>query len=158
MPVNLAWSQQQRHVSAPRRLIAVAREICLLQGRFDSNRKKHIHFVFNHSRFRAAYDFLCLRAASGLADSMQADWWTRFQETDGTGRRQMLRERNRKPTKPKLIFPSPISAEGWVAMSAIAILAMRNARSHSDQGKRGFVHPPYDSLHTRLQCYKRRRR
>lgn len=96
---KLAWSQQQRQVSAPRRLIAVAREICLLQGRFGSNRKKHIHFVFNHSRFRAAYDFLCMRAASGLGDPAQADWWTRFQETDGSGRKRMLRERSNKPAK-----------------------------------------------------------
>lgn len=91
---SLAWSQQQRHVSAPRRLIAVAREICLLQGRFGSNRKRHIHFVSSHPRFRAAYDFLCLRADSGLGDSTQVDWWTQFQEADSAARRQMVRERS----------------------------------------------------------------
>ncbi len=91
--VRQAWVRQQRHVSAPRRLIAVAREICLLQRRFESRGKKHLQFVFNHPRFRAAYDFLCLRADSGLVDRLQADWWTQFQETDNAGRRQMIYER-----------------------------------------------------------------
>ncbi len=91
--VSHAWMQQQRCVSAPRRLIAVAREICLLQQRFESRRKKHLQFVSSHPRFRAAYDFLCLRADSGLGDRAQAEWWTQFQETDGAGRRQMVHER-----------------------------------------------------------------
>lgn len=91
--VGEAWKQQQRHVSSPRRLTAVARAICLLQKRFESRRSKHLHFVFNHPRFRAAYDFLCLRADSGMGDRVQAEWWTQFQETDQAGRRKMLHER-----------------------------------------------------------------
>ncbi len=97
--VSHAWMQQQRCVSAPRRLIAIAREICLLQKRFESHRKKHLQFVFNHRRFRAAYDFLCLRADSGLGDRVQAEWWTQFQETDGAGRRQMIHERSGGPRR-----------------------------------------------------------
>ena len=88
-----AWVQQQRYVSAPRRLIAIAREICMLQKGLESRRRKHLNFAFSHRRFRAAYDFLCLRAESGFCDRMQAEWWTQFQETDDTGRQQMLRER-----------------------------------------------------------------
>ena len=89
-----AWSQQRQHVSAPRNLIEVAREICLLQRHLESHRKKHLQFVANHSRFRAAYDFLCLRADSGLSDPEQAVWWTQFQEVNGAERRQMMRERS----------------------------------------------------------------
>ena len=91
--INGAWLNQQQYVSAPRRLTVVAREICLLQDRFKSNRRKHLQFVLNHSRFRAAYDFLCLRADVGLEDRARADWWTQIQETDNAGRKQMMRER-----------------------------------------------------------------
>ena len=91
--ISQAWLRQRQYVAAPRRLTGVAREICQLQRHFESRRKKHLLFVANHSRFRAAYDFLCLRAESGLADRRQAEWWTRFQDTDHGGRKQMMHER-----------------------------------------------------------------
>ena len=91
--VGNAWKRQQRYVSSPRKLTAVARAICLLQKRFGSRRSKHLYFVFNHPRFRAAYDFLCLRADGGMGDRVQAEWWTQFQETDSAGRREMLHQR-----------------------------------------------------------------
>ena len=36
-----------------------------------------------HPRFRAAYDFLLLRATSGEVDQELADWWTEYQEENG---------------------------------------------------------------------------
>ena len=92
--VSHAWSQQQQCVSSPRRLVAAAREICLLQKHFESRRRKHLYYVSAHPRFRAAYDFLVLRADAGLGDRAQAEWWTQFQEADNAGRRQMLHERS----------------------------------------------------------------
>ena len=92
--ISQAWAQQQQYVSSPRRLVGIAREICLLQRRLESNRKKHLQFVIGHPRFRAAYDFLCLRADSGMGESAQADWWTQFQEVGHAERRQMMLERS----------------------------------------------------------------
>ena len=41
-------------------------------------------------RFRAGYDFLCLRAQSGEIDDDIAQWWERFQEADGPAREALL--------------------------------------------------------------------
>ena len=43
-------------------------------------------------RFRAAYDFLLLRAETGEAEQSLADWWTRFQSVDENERRVMVAE------------------------------------------------------------------
>ena len=36
--------------------------------------------LLHHPRFRAAYDFLCLRAETGDKVQEQARWWTKAQE------------------------------------------------------------------------------
>jgi poly(A) polymerase len=43
-----------------------------------------------HPRFRAGYDFLCLRAASGETDAELAQWWTEFQAADPARREALL--------------------------------------------------------------------
>jgi poly(A) polymerase len=43
-----------------------------------------------HPRFRAAYDFLLLRAESGEVPAELGEWWTRFQEVDDDERAAML--------------------------------------------------------------------
>ena len=48
-------------------------------------------------RFRAAYDFLLLRAHAGEERQELADWWTRFQEVDADGQAEMVR--NLAPTE-----------------------------------------------------------
>ena len=42
--------------------------------------------LLGHPRFRAAYDFMLLRAHAGEVEQEVADWWTAFQELDETGR------------------------------------------------------------------------
>ena len=46
--------------------------------------------LFEHKRFRAAYDFMLLRAESGEPVQEVADWWTSFQEVDDTGKQSMI--------------------------------------------------------------------
>ena len=61
-----------------------------------------------HKRFRAAYDFLLLRAHAGEEEQALADWWTRYQQVDAEGRDDMARtqapapgaaRRKRRPRK-----------------------------------------------------------
>jgi len=62
--------------------------------------------VLAHPKFRAGYDFLCLRAKSG--ESVEADcaWWTELQQLPEAGRKSAFtgkekskprRRRRRKP-------------------------------------------------------------
>jgi len=46
--------------------------------------------VLEQPRFRMAYDFLALRAASGEVPAELENWWRAFQSADEEARRAML--------------------------------------------------------------------
>ncbi len=73
---------QSRHAILPRRFSSQMREIWILQPRLQRNSTKRALRLLQHPRFRAAYDFLLLRAETGEDLTELAEWWTRFQETD----------------------------------------------------------------------------
>lgn len=82
------------------------REIWQLQPRFFFRNGKRPHRLLTHPRFRAAYDFLVLRAKAGEVEQEVADWWTRFQEVNQDDQREMTgtkegdgrrRRRRRRP-------------------------------------------------------------
>lgn len=81
---------QGTRVTIPRRFSVVMREIWVLQTRFERRQGKRAFVLLSHDRFRAAYDFLQLRADSGETDPALADWWTRFQEVDESEQRAMI--------------------------------------------------------------------
>ena len=92
---------QQKIISIPRRFSAFITEVWLLQPRLEERRKRDINRLFNHRRFRAAYDFLLLRKQSGetgVTDE-SADWWTKFQESNSV-REKIKRPADKKKAKP----------------------------------------------------------
>jgi len=82
---------QLRHTALPRRLSLPMREIWNLQWRFTARAGKSPLRLLTHPRFRAAYDFLLLRAEADDEAAELAQWWTRFQELDDTGRQQAIK-------------------------------------------------------------------
>ncbi len=92
---------QLERVSIPKRFSIPMREIWNLQHRFEQRAGKRPHRLLTHPRFRAAYDFLLLRAEAGEVDQELADWWTGFQEQDGEERNQMVRQANGGGEKPQ---------------------------------------------------------
>ncbi|MCD8338871.1 MAG: polynucleotide adenylyltransferase PcnB, partial [Burkholderiales bacterium] len=68
-------------------------EIWRMQPRFASRNMTSILKLVNHPRFRAAYDFLMLRAQDGEVNKEIADWWTSFYDTDKKSRVEMARAR-----------------------------------------------------------------
>lgn len=104
-------SQQMRHVAIPKRFTLQSREIWTMQERLTRRQGKRAMRLMEHPRFRAAYDFMLLRAQSGEEVDELADWWTRYQEQDGEGRRAMVNKlggsrsgrgrRRRRPRKKK---------------------------------------------------------
>lgn len=80
-----AIARQVLHTALPRRFSVPMREIWLLQPRFDNRRGARVQRLLTHPRFRAAYDFLCLRAATGEPELQAlADWWTAAQRETST--------------------------------------------------------------------------
>ena len=73
-------SHQIRSTSMPRRFTHMARDMWSLQVRLKNIRGKRPLKLLAHQRFRAAYDFLLLRAEAGEDVQELASWWTAFQE------------------------------------------------------------------------------
>ncbi len=70
---------QQARVAIPRRFGVPMRELLMLQPRFSRRSGVKALSLLQHPRFRAAYDFLLLRAQAGVADPELAQWWTDVQ-------------------------------------------------------------------------------
>lgn len=103
-------SRQISTTALPRRFTQVAREIWQLQSRFKRRNGRRPERLAQHPRFRAAYDFLLLRARAGENVGDLAEWWTEFVERAaipetgaeevavpaGEGRRRPRRRRRRR--------------------------------------------------------------
>jgi len=85
---------QLPYTSIPKRFSYPMREIWDLQHRFYFRRGKGVFRLFQHARFRAAYDFLCLRAQAGESVDELCEWWTVFQDVDEGTQRKMIKANN----------------------------------------------------------------
>jgi poly(A) polymerase len=70
---------QQSRVAIPRRFAVPMRELLMLQPRFNRRSGVKALSLLQHPRFRAAFDFLLLRAQAGVAEPELAQWWTDIQ-------------------------------------------------------------------------------
>lgn len=77
------------NVSLPKRFSAPMREIWHMQRRFNQRRGMRPIRLMEQARFRAAYDFLLLRAAAGEVDMELAQWWTDIQVANDDKRAEM---------------------------------------------------------------------
>ena len=91
------FSKFTSRVSVHRRFSTMAKEIWMFQPRFDKRRGKRAMRLLQERRFRAAYDFLLLRADQDPAAAELAKWWTEVQEVDAETRNQMIFGRKKKP-------------------------------------------------------------
>jgi poly(A) polymerase len=88
---------QQSRVSIPRRFSIPMRELLMLQPRFNRRSGVKSLSLLQHPRFRAAYDFLLLRAQAGVADPELAKWWTDIQELPQEERVALVQARPPEP-------------------------------------------------------------
>ena len=81
-------SQQVARLAIPRRFTQMTRESApAATPRHPTPRRARK--LFEHPRFRAAYDFLALRALAGEPLG-ERQWWTRFQAVEDAGREGVL--------------------------------------------------------------------
>lgn len=100
-------AEQVQTVAIPKRFSMPMREIWTLQQRFERRNGRRALRMVSHPRFRAAYDFLLLRAQVGDAPADLAEWWREFYEgseaqrqhmvDDSSPRRRRRRRRRRSP-------------------------------------------------------------
>lgn len=72
--------QQLRATSLPKRFSVPMREIWAMQPRLMNTTGKRALRLLGHPRFRAGYDFLCLREQAGQDLQNCSQWWTQLQE------------------------------------------------------------------------------
>jgi poly(A) polymerase len=108
---------QRQSIAIPKRFSLVVREIWSLQYRLSNRQKRSVDSLMDHPRFRAAYDFLCLRAGNDQTLVELAKWWTDYQATNDDGRAQLLksqakakpRGKNRKKRRTSRFKPNASS-------------------------------------------------
>jgi poly(A) polymerase len=77
--VDEVVTAQNRRIGIPKRFSIPMRELLALQPRFHRREGRRSLSFLSHPRFRAAYDFLVLRAGAGAEDPEIARWWTELQ-------------------------------------------------------------------------------
>ncbi|HUX30919.1 MAG TPA: polynucleotide adenylyltransferase PcnB [Thiobacillus sp.] len=90
MAMDEVLDAQRDQLAIPRRYDGMIKEIWALQPRFEQRGGQRPFRLLEHPRFRAAYDFLLLRAESGEVDAELGEWWTRFQAVGDNERAAML--------------------------------------------------------------------
>ena len=98
---------QSEKLAITRKLTATMREVWSMQPRFDQRSGQRPYRLLESPRFRMAYDFLALRAASGEVSADVEAWWRAFQQADAESRQAMLmpetapkKRRRRRRKKP----------------------------------------------------------
>ncbi|MBI3149686.1 MAG: polynucleotide adenylyltransferase PcnB [Betaproteobacteria bacterium] len=81
---------QAEKIAIPRRFGADIKEIWGLQPRFEQRSGRRPFRLLEQPRFRAGFDFLVLRAASGEVPEELGTWWQDFQDAHPAEREQML--------------------------------------------------------------------
>jgi len=99
--VSEVLSAQIKSISIPKRVTQSMREVWLLQLRFEKRIGGKPYRLLGHPRFRAAYDFLLLRAETGGAEMEQAEWWTKFQFASDVEQKKMTRPPRKSRSKAK---------------------------------------------------------
>ena len=99
--------EQTEKLAIQKRFSADMREIWFMQPRFDRRLPKSIWRMIEQPRFRAAVDFLQLRAAAGDFDSVLAQWWMDLANADDSGKADMIEELNNLPRETAAGAPRP---------------------------------------------------
>ncbi|GLR27193.1 MULTISPECIES: polynucleotide adenylyltransferase PcnB [Limnobacter] len=83
-------AEQAERTAIPRRLTGDMREIWSFQPRFEKRTGKAPFRMLEQQKFRAALDFLELRALVGDAELELAEWWRRFSDLEPQNRQQLI--------------------------------------------------------------------
>ncbi len=112
-------ARHNRKLPIQKRIQADMREIWFMQARFERSTPRAIWRMLAQPRFRAAVDFLQMRAEAREVDSVQAQWWMDLADADATRQAEMIdgmaapvkatgskRRRRRPRRKPAATLPA----------------------------------------------------
>jgi poly(A) polymerase len=93
-------------VSGRGKLAGEMREIWMMQPRFEKRVGSAPFGLVEQPRFRAAFDFMRLRAEAGEVDELLADWWQEFSMADDNLRQDLvdqLRQEQSRSRPPRVL-------------------------------------------------------
>ncbi|MDR0576786.1 MAG: polynucleotide adenylyltransferase PcnB [Candidatus Accumulibacter sp.] len=97
--MNETLDAQAEKLAITRRVASDIKDIWAIQPRFEVRSGKRPYGLLEQPRFKAALDFLLMRAESGETDAALGQWWQDFLDADGPKRVAMLLEQT--PAAPK---------------------------------------------------------
>ena len=103
--VDATFDARIGDISGRGKLAADMREIWLMQPRFDKRTGSSPAAMLAQPRFRAAFDFMRLRADAGEIDMELVEWWEDYSTGDDEKRRELVEAARKlaqsKPREPK---------------------------------------------------------
>ncbi len=121
--IDDAFNARIGDVSGRGKLGGDMREIWLMQPRFEKRTGSAAFGMVEQPRFRAAFDFLRLRADAGEVDELLADWWQEFSMADDNLRQDMVdqvrAEQQARPRAPR-VHRAPAPQRDAASGSAVA--------------------------------------
>jgi poly(A) polymerase len=113
-------------VSGRGKLAGDMREIWMMQPRFEKRVGSAPFGLVEQERFRAAFDFMRLRADIGEVDEVLADWWQEFSTADDQLREdlvdQVRQEMQKRPRAPKMQrAPAPVAGASSASAPAVGV-------------------------------------
>ena len=98
--------EQQHTIAIPKRHAFFMRDVWHLQSRLERRNPRSILPLLEHRRFRAAYDFLLLRAKNAEVEPGLVQWWTAIQTLNPTEQQEQIsalppqkKKRRRRPKR-----------------------------------------------------------
>jgi poly(A) polymerase len=96
-------AKQVQRTAIPRRFSVITRQIWTMQTRFNNTHGRRAKSLMNERRFRAAYDFLLLRAVEDPSLQDLCDHWTKAQigVVLNTGQNDRFKDSSRRRKRPR---------------------------------------------------------
>jgi poly(A) polymerase len=112
--IDQVFAERIGDVSGGGRLASDMREIWMMQPRFEKRVGPSAFGLVDQPRFRAAFDFMRLRADVGEVEEVLADWWQEFSMANDNLRADMVEqqrlEQGKRSRAPRA--PRPQAADG----------------------------------------------
>ena len=122
-------------VSGRGKLAADMREIWMMQPRFDKRSGATPYSLVEQARFRAAFDFMRLRADVGEVSEEIAEWWQEFSTADDLRRQDLMdqvRDEQKKGARVRVRAPQPLRSTGTASDAAPSAEVERDSAAPPD--------------------------
>ncbi|HSV60534.1 MAG TPA: polynucleotide adenylyltransferase PcnB [Variovorax sp.] len=121
-------------VSGRGKLAADMREIWMMQPRFDKRSGSTPYSLVEQARFRAAFDFMRLRADVGEVGEAIAEWWQEFSTADDVRRQDLLDQVREEQQKGRRVHVRAPKREPAGASAAEPVAAETGAEEGGEGG------------------------